>query len=115
VIDMEDTVAASRSSETSSAVEKSPLDFSSEEPAPMINGRGETEDQVPVVVSQEAPSIENAATTKVAPEQNLEKEATAIGSLVNKRRHKRDQSETEANAPPKVLRKDHASVCPMQN
>ncbi|GJQ91339.1 hypothetical protein Tco_0002478 [Tanacetum coccineum] len=45
VIDMEDTVAASRSSETPSIVEKSPLDFSSEDPPSMITGRGETEDQ----------------------------------------------------------------------
>ncbi|GJW79217.1 hypothetical protein Tco_0140899 [Tanacetum coccineum] len=35
--------------------------------------------------------------------------------MVNKRHHKRDQSETEANAPPKVLRKYHASVRPEQN
>ncbi|GKC56914.1 hypothetical protein Tco_1084512, partial [Tanacetum coccineum] len=34
---------------------------------------------------------------------------------VNKRRHKRDQSAVEANAPPKVLRKDHASVHPAQD
>ncbi|GJT18846.1 hypothetical protein Tco_0877552 [Tanacetum coccineum] len=43
---------------------------------------------------------------------NLEKEVTAIGPLVNKRRRKRDKSEMEANAPPKVLRTNHASVCP---
>ncbi|GJR66369.1 hypothetical protein Tco_0012434 [Tanacetum coccineum] len=115
VIDMEDTVAALRSLETSSVVEKSPLEFSSEDPPRMITGRGKTEDQVPAVVSQEAPSTENAATKEVVPELNLEKEATTMGPLVNKRRRKRDQSETEANAPPKVLRKDHASVCPMQN
>ncbi|GKB61173.1 hypothetical protein Tco_0917359 [Tanacetum coccineum] len=115
VIDIEDTVAASRSSETPSVVEKSPLDFSSEDPPPMITGRGETKDQVPAVVSQEAPSAENAETTEVIPELNLEKEATVMGPLVNKRRRKRDQSEMEANAPPKVLRKDHASVRPVQN
>ncbi|GJR05805.1 hypothetical protein Tco_0528789 [Tanacetum coccineum] len=37
------------------------------------------------VVSQEAPSAENAATTEVVPELNLEKEATAMGPLVNKK------------------------------
>ncbi|GJR74535.1 hypothetical protein Tco_0086900 [Tanacetum coccineum] len=115
VIDMEDTVAASRSSKTPSVVEKSPLDFASEDPPPMITGRGETKDQVSAVVSQEAPSAENATTTEVILELNLEKEATAMGPLVNKRRHKRDQSETKANAPPKVLMKDHASVRPVQN
>ncbi|GKD37647.1 hypothetical protein Tco_1257854, partial [Tanacetum coccineum] len=87
VIDMEDMVTSSRSSETPSVVEKSPLDFSSKDPPPMITGRGKTEDQ----------------------------EATAMGRVVNKRRRKRDQSETEANTPPKVLRKDHASVCPVHN
>ncbi|GKD87308.1 hypothetical protein Tco_1358462 [Tanacetum coccineum] len=35
-----------------------------------------------------------------------------MGSLVNKRRRKRDTSEMETNAPPKVLRTDHASVRP---
>ncbi|GKC57931.1 hypothetical protein Tco_1085529 [Tanacetum coccineum] len=52
---------------------------------PMITGWGETKDQVPAVVSQEAPSAENAATTEVVPELNLEKEATAMGPLVNKK------------------------------
>ncbi|GKF94379.1 hypothetical protein Tco_0284079, partial [Tanacetum coccineum] len=111
----EDTIVTSRSLETPSVVEKLPLDFSSEDPPPMITSMGETEDQVPAVVSREAPSAENAATTEVVPELNLEKEATAIGPLVNKRRRKRDQSEMEANAPPKVLRKDHASVRLVQN
>ncbi|GKC46473.1 hypothetical protein Tco_1064195 [Tanacetum coccineum] len=35
-----------------------------------------------------------------------------MGPLVNKRHRKRDQSGTEANAPPKVLRTDHASIHP---
>ncbi|GJU32206.1 hypothetical protein Tco_1175795, partial [Tanacetum coccineum] len=34
---------------------------------------------------------------------------------INKKRRKRDQSAVEANAPPKVLRKDHASVHQMQD
>ncbi|GJV31936.1 hypothetical protein Tco_1392336 [Tanacetum coccineum] len=34
---------------------------------------------------------------------------------VNKRRRKRDQSAVEANAPPKVLRNEHASVHPAQD
>ncbi|GJW19393.1 acidic leucine-rich nuclear phosphoprotein 32 family member A, partial [Tanacetum coccineum] len=54
----------------------------------------------------------NTTTTEVAPKVNLEREVTAMGPLVNKRRRKRDQSEMEANAPPKVLRTDHASVRP---
>ncbi|GKG57775.1 hypothetical protein Tco_0587373, partial [Tanacetum coccineum] len=35
-----------------------------------------------------------------------------MGALVNKRRRKRDKSETEANVPHKVLRTDHASIRP---
>ncbi|GKC37262.1 hypothetical protein Tco_1049646 [Tanacetum coccineum] len=72
--------------------------------------RDETESQILAETSREAPSIQDTTTTEVAPEVNLEREVTAMGPLVNKRRRKRDQSETEANAPPKVLRTDHASV-----
>ncbi|GJZ58383.1 hypothetical protein Tco_0613877 [Tanacetum coccineum] len=45
----------------------------------------------------------------------MEKEVAAMRPPVNKRRRKRDNAEAEANAPPKVLRKDHASVCPEQS
>ncbi|GJR54002.1 hypothetical protein Tco_1404523 [Tanacetum coccineum] len=78
VVNMEDTPAVSVSSETPFAMEKSLMDFSNEDSPPMITGRGETEDQVPAAVSQEAPT-KNAATAEVVPEQNLEKEATAMG------------------------------------
>ncbi|GKG60444.1 hypothetical protein Tco_0612045, partial [Tanacetum coccineum] len=49
---------------------------------------------------------------EVVLEVNLEKEVTAMGSLVNKRGRKRDKSKMIANAPPKVLRTDHAFVLP---
>ncbi|GJR90491.1 hypothetical protein Tco_0214502 [Tanacetum coccineum] len=88
VIEMEDPVAMSTSSKTPSA---------------------------PAVASQEVPSAENTATAEVVPELNLEKETTAKEPPINKRRHKRDQSAVEGNAPPKVLRKDHASVHPAQD
>ncbi|GKA28510.1 hypothetical protein Tco_0714755 [Tanacetum coccineum] len=39
----------------------------------------------------------------------------AIGPLVHKRRHKRGNDEADANAPPKVLRKDHVAFCPAQS
>ncbi|GJS19895.1 hypothetical protein Tco_0448527 [Tanacetum coccineum] len=88
VIEMEDPIATSTSSKTPFA---------------------------PAVVSQEVPSAENTATAEVVPELNLEKETTAKEPSVNKRRHKRYQSAVEGNAPPKVLRKDHASVHPAQD
>ncbi|GJZ81516.1 hypothetical protein Tco_0646510, partial [Tanacetum coccineum] len=90
VIEMEDPVATSTSSETPSVMEKSPLDYSSEDLPPIITNKGETEDQAPVVASQEEPPV-------------------------NKRRRKRDQSAVEGNAPPNVLRKDHAFVHPAQD
>ncbi|GJZ61583.1 hypothetical protein Tco_0617720 [Tanacetum coccineum] len=83
VIDMEDVVATSTSSGTPSAMEKSPLDFDKRE---------------------------SKLDTEVVPEVNLEKDVTVMGALVNKRRRKRDTSEMETNATPKVLRTDHASV-----
>ncbi|GKE77951.1 hypothetical protein Tco_1544071 [Tanacetum coccineum] len=112
VIDMEDVVAMSTSLRIPSAMEKLPLDFSNEDPSLMITNRGETKNPVPAETSQEDLPAENTTTVEVVPEVNLEKEVTAMGSLVNKRRRKRDKSEMEANAPPKVLRTDHASVRP---
>ncbi|GKE54973.1 hypothetical protein Tco_1490129 [Tanacetum coccineum] len=66
-------------------------------------------------LSQETPPEEVATTTEVVPEPRLQKEVAAMGPPVNKRCRKRDNAEAEANAPPKVLRKDHAPVCPEQS
>ncbi|GKB54190.1 hypothetical protein Tco_0904943 [Tanacetum coccineum] len=115
VIDMEDPVVMATSSETPPVMEKSPLYFSSEDPPSMIANKGETEDHAPAVVSQEVPSAENIATMKVVPKVNLEKEIATMRPPINKKRRKRDRSAVEANAPPKVLRKDHASVHPTQD
>ncbi|GJY70641.1 hypothetical protein Tco_0474344 [Tanacetum coccineum] len=112
VIDMEDVIATSSSSGTPAAIDKSPLDFLNEDPPPMITNQDETESQIPAETSREAPPVQDTTTTEVAPEVNLEREVTAMRPLVNKRHRKRDQSETEANAPPKVLRTDHAFVRP---
>ncbi|GKF34250.1 hypothetical protein Tco_0107450 [Tanacetum coccineum] len=38
-----------------------------------------------------------------------------MGPQVNKRRHKRGNDEANANAPPKVLRKDHVAIRPAQS
>ncbi|GJW91819.1 hypothetical protein Tco_0169372 [Tanacetum coccineum] len=87
VIDMEDITGTSESSRTPSTVEKSLLDFADEDPPPAITERVETKDQ----------------------------EAAIMGSLVRKRRYKRGNDDAEENAPPKVLRKDHASIRPEQS
>ncbi|GKF99996.1 hypothetical protein Tco_0301687 [Tanacetum coccineum] len=87
---MEDGTAASGSSGTPSTMEKSPLDF------------------------QKTRLEEAVTTTEVVQEPRLEKEVAAIGPHVKKRRRKRDNTEAKANAPPKVLIKDHAPVRPEQ-
>nr|GEW68253.1 hypothetical protein [Tanacetum cinerariifolium] len=85
VIDMEDPVVTSTSSNTLSVMEKSLLYFSSEDPPPMITDKGETEDYALAVVSQEVPSAENTTTAKVVPKLNLEKEAPLWDLLSMKR------------------------------
>ncbi|GKB99982.1 hypothetical protein Tco_0986119 [Tanacetum coccineum] len=115
VIDMEDTTGASGSSETTSAVEKSPLDFADEDlPPPNIDGVG-TEEQIQDEVSHGVPPLENPPTTEVVLEPDLEQEVAAIGPLLHKRCRKRGNDEADANAPPKVLRKDHVAFRPAQS
>ncbi|GJW55583.1 hypothetical protein Tco_0099668 [Tanacetum coccineum] len=112
MIEMEDIAMASRSSGTPSTLVKSSLDFANEDPPQMITEMGGTTDQVQDRLSHEIPPVETATTTKVIQEPGLEKEVAAMGPPVNKRRRKRGNDEAEANAPPKVLRKDHAAFCP---
>ncbi|GJV87940.1 hypothetical protein Tco_1531878 [Tanacetum coccineum] len=83
--------------------------------APKIPPRGGTEDRVQDEVAYEIPLTGNASTTGVAVETGLEEEVAAIGPLVNKGRRKRGNNEAEANAPPKVLRRDHDAFCPAQS
>ncbi|GJS06958.1 hypothetical protein Tco_0363754 [Tanacetum coccineum] len=66
-------------------------------------------------LSGEIPPVENPAVTEVIPELDLGREVAAMGPLVNKRRRKRGNDEADANAPPKVLRKDHAASRPTQS
>ncbi|GJU56456.1 hypothetical protein Tco_1230170 [Tanacetum coccineum] len=115
VIDMEDTVVASESSRTPSTIEKSPLDFANKDPPQTITERGGTEDQVQDKLAYEIPLTGNASTTGVALEIGLEEEVAAMRPLVNKRRRKRGNNEAEANAPPKVLRRDHDAFRPAQS
>nr|GEU80818.1 transposase (putative), gypsy type [Tanacetum cinerariifolium] len=79
------------------ANEKSPLDFADEDPPPVITERGDE------------------ATAKVIPESSLRKEVIAMGPVVNKRHRKRGNKGAKANAPPKVLRKDHVASHPSQS
>nr|GEV30361.1 hypothetical protein [Tanacetum cinerariifolium] len=70
------------------------LDFADEDPPSVITKRGKE------------------ATAKAILESGPKKEATAIGPVMNKRRHNRGNKGAEANTPPKVLRKDHVASRP---
>nr|GEZ87009.1 hypothetical protein [Tanacetum cinerariifolium] len=85
VIDMEDPDVATESSETPSAIKKSPLDFDNENPSP--------------------PMTKGAASEVI-----LEEEVAATGPNLSKKYRRRVNDGADANAPPKVLRKDYASV-----
>ncbi|GJX95500.1 hypothetical protein Tco_0351298 [Tanacetum coccineum] len=110
---MEDLVVASGSSGTPSTVERSPLDFDNENPAPMVTEGTRAEDQAQDVLATGALPKEAAATTEVIQEAVQEEEVVALESPINKRRkqmrRKRVNEEVEVNASPKVLRKDHVS------
>ncbi|GKD36558.1 hypothetical protein Tco_1252067, partial [Tanacetum coccineum] len=83
-------------------------------PPQMITEMDGMNDQVQDGMSHEIPLVETAMTTKVVQEPGLEKEVAAMGPSVNKRRRKMGNDEAEANAPPKVLRKDHVAFRPVQ-
>ncbi|GKG21058.1 hypothetical protein Tco_0383653, partial [Tanacetum coccineum] len=74
-----------------------------------------TTDQVQDGLSNEIPHVETATSTKVVQEPRLEKEVATMGTPMNKRRRKRGNDEAEANALPKVLRKDHVAFRPAQS
>ncbi|GJU48064.1 hypothetical protein Tco_1217619 [Tanacetum coccineum] len=113
VIDMEDRTVASGSSGTPSTVERSPLDFDNEDPALSLAEGAMAEEHVQEGLAYEIPHVETATTIEVIQEAMHEEEVAATEPPVNKRRkqirRKRVNEEAEANAAPKVLRKDHAS------
>nr|GFA21242.1 hypothetical protein [Tanacetum cinerariifolium] len=112
VINMEDTIGASKSFGTPFTLEKSPLDFANEDPLQMIAENGEAEGQVHHKLEHRNPSAEDVTIAEVVPEPIMEKEVAAMGLAMNKRCRKRGKEETEVNAPAKVLRKYHVAFRP---
>ncbi|GKB84961.1 hypothetical protein Tco_0957233 [Tanacetum coccineum] len=113
VIAKEDATGLSSSSGTPSTVEKSPLDFSNEDSPRRITESDGTENQCQETVAPEVPPQENVPTVGVTPEIGLEKEVAAIGPIVSKKCRERGGGDgADVNAPPKVLRKDHAAFRP---
>nr|GFA66941.1 hypothetical protein [Tanacetum cinerariifolium] len=94
VIDMEDMIGASRSSRTPSTVEKSPLDFSNEDPPPLITESIRAEEQGQDEMYHRAAPVGNPPYTGVALEPDLEKETVDTRALVSKRRRKRGLDES---------------------
>nr|GEX37202.1 hypothetical protein [Tanacetum cinerariifolium] len=65
-------------------------------------------------VAPEVPPLENVTNTRVAPEAGPAKGIAATGPYVIKERGKRGNDGVDTNAPPKVLRRDHADSRPTQ-
>nr|GEU45508.1 hypothetical protein [Tanacetum cinerariifolium] len=75
----------------------------------MIAESDGAEGQVYDELAHGKPFAEDLTIAKVMPKPSLEKEVATIGASMKKRHRKRGKEETEANAPPKVLRNDHAA------
>nr|GEW20701.1 hypothetical protein [Tanacetum cinerariifolium] len=112
VIEMEDPAVATDSSRVPSSIERSPLDFVNENPSQQSTG---PEDQGQEAVAPKVPPPENVTTTGVAPEAAQEEGIAALGPYVVKERHKRGNDGVDTNAPPKVLRRDHADSRPTES
>nr|GEX50759.1 hypothetical protein [Tanacetum cinerariifolium] len=101
VIEMEDPAAATNSSGVPSTIERSPLDFATEAGA---------KDQG--TVAPKVPPPEDVPTTRGAPEAGPAERVAATDPSAVKESRKRGHDGVDANAPPKVLRKDHADPRP---
>ncbi|GKA69519.1 hypothetical protein Tco_0775583 [Tanacetum coccineum] len=73
------------------------------------------EDQVQGIVASEVLPPENVTNAGVAPETDLGEQVAAMGPRVSKKRRKRGNDRADANAPPKVLRKDHVVSRPIES
>nr|GEU68715.1 transposase (putative), gypsy type [Tanacetum cinerariifolium] len=96
VIDMEGPAAATDSSGVPSTIERSPLDFA--------NKAGDSDQGT---TAPEVMPSEDVPTTIGAPEAGQAKEVTATDPSAVTESRKRGHDGVDANAPPKVLRRDH--------
>nr|GEY58905.1 hypothetical protein [Tanacetum cinerariifolium] len=108
VIKIEDPATATDSFGVPSAIERPPLNFANENPSQQSTRGNRTEDQGQETMAHEVPPLENVATTGVAPEVGPAEEITSMGPRVIKEHRKRGNDGVDTNAPPKVLRRDHA-------
>nr|GEV23851.1 hypothetical protein [Tanacetum cinerariifolium] len=101
---MEDPAAATDSSGVPSIIERSPLDFANEAGAA---------DQG--TMAPEVPPLKDVLTTRGASEAGQAEGVTATDPSAVIESHKRGHDGVDANAPPKVLRKDHADPRPTRS
>nr|GFA24153.1 hypothetical protein [Tanacetum cinerariifolium] len=97
VVEVEDPATATDSSGVPSIIERSPLDFANE---------ARPEDQG--TMAPEVPLPEDVTTTRGAPEASQTESAAVTALPVITEIRKRNNDGVDANAPPKVLRRDHA-------
>nr|GEZ05142.1 hypothetical protein [Tanacetum cinerariifolium] len=100
IIEMDETTVATDSSGVPSTIERSPLDFTHVAEA---SGRG--------TVAPEMPPPEDVPTT-TAPGDDQAVETVAAEPPAAQESRKRGHDRTDANAPPKSLRRDHADLLP---
>nr|GFC27291.1 hypothetical protein [Tanacetum cinerariifolium] len=107
---MEDPAAATNSSGVPSTIERSPLDFANKNPSQQSTG---VEDQETAALEVSPP--ENVPTMGGAPEAGPAERVAAINPPAVKERRKRGRDGVDTNAPPKVLRRDHADPRPTES
>ncbi|GJX21201.1 hypothetical protein Tco_0223878, partial [Tanacetum coccineum] len=100
-IDMDEPAATSESSGAPSTIERSPRDFSNENPSEQINEGNRAEDQGSETMAFVVPPAGPSSTMGAAPNIVEEEETAADAPLVSKRRRKRANEESNANAPRK--------------
>nr|GEU38326.1 RNA-directed DNA polymerase, eukaryota [Tanacetum cinerariifolium] len=100
VIEMDEPAIATDSSGVPSTIERSPLDFAHEAEA---SGRGTAAPEMP-------PPEDVPTTTALGADQAVE--TVAVEPPAAQESHKRGHEGTDANAPPKSLRGDHADLRP---
>nr|GEU66967.1 hypothetical protein [Tanacetum cinerariifolium] len=103
VIEIEEPTAATDLSGEPSTIERSPLDFANENPLQQSTG---PEDQEAAAL--EVPPPENVTTTGIDPEAVPAERVAVTSPPVVKERRKRSHDGVDTNAPPKVVRRDHA-------
>nr|GEX23873.1 transposase (putative), gypsy type [Tanacetum cinerariifolium] len=110
VIEMEDPIAATDSSGVPSIIERSPLDFANENLSQQSTGPENQE-----TVALEVPPPEDVPTMRGAPEAGPAERVTATYPPAAKDHRKRGHDGVDANAPPKVLKRDHVDSRPTES